>query len=41
MLTISAVRGTDGKTQQYVGLFSDISELKKYELQLLEKAGTL
>ena len=34
MLTISAVRGTDGKTQQYVGLFSDISELKKYELQL-------
>lgn len=28
MLTISAVRGTDGKTQQYVGLFSDISELK-------------
>lgn len=34
MLTISAVRGTDGKTRQYVGLFSDITELKKYELQL-------
>ena len=34
MLTISAVRGTDGKIRQYVGLFSDITELKKYELQL-------
>lgn len=34
MLTISAVRGVDGKAQQYVGLFSDIAELKKYERQL-------
>ena len=34
MLTISAVHGVDGKTQQYVGLFSDISEIKDYEQQL-------
>lgn len=34
MLTISAVLGVDGKIQQYVGLFSDISEIKDYEQQL-------
>lgn len=34
MLTISAVQGMDGKTQQYVGLFSDISDIKDYEQQL-------
>jgi diguanylate cyclase (GGDEF)-like protein/PAS domain S-box-containing protein len=34
MLTISAVRDADGKVQQYVALFSDITELKEHERKL-------
>ena len=34
MLTISAVRDSRGKTQQYVALFSDITALKEHALQL-------
>ncbi len=34
LLTISAVRDSAGKTQNYVGLFSDISYLKKYQQHL-------
>ncbi len=34
MLTISAVRDAQGKTQQYVALFSDITPLKEHEQQL-------
>jgi len=34
MLTISAVRDTRGKTQQYVALFSDITALKTHQKQL-------
>lgn len=34
MLTISAVRDADGKTQQYVGLFFDISTQKAQQQQL-------
>ena len=34
MLTISAVRNAQGQTQQYVGLFSDITALKTHEQQL-------
>ncbi|MDS4013486.1 MAG: diguanylate cyclase [Candidatus Accumulibacter sp.] len=33
-LTISAVRDEDGRTRQYVGLFSDITGLKEYEQEL-------
>ena len=34
MLTISAVRGTDGRPQRYVALFSDISAQKAHQRQL-------
>ena len=34
MLTISAVRNAQGQTQQYVGLFSDITTLKTHQQQL-------
>jgi diguanylate cyclase (GGDEF)-like protein/PAS domain S-box-containing protein len=34
MQTISAVQDAQGKTQQYVGLFSDITTLKEHESQL-------
>ena len=34
MLTISAVRDTDGITRNYVALFSDITPLKEHERQL-------
>ncbi|MDR3411904.1 MAG: PAS domain S-box protein [Formivibrio sp.] len=34
MLTISAVRDSQGNTQQYVALFSDITPLKEHERQL-------
>ncbi len=34
LLTVSAVRNTEGKTQHYVALFSDISALKEHEHQL-------
>jgi diguanylate cyclase (GGDEF)-like protein/PAS domain S-box-containing protein len=34
MITISAIRDAQGITRQYVALFSDISALKKHELQL-------
>jgi diguanylate cyclase (GGDEF)-like protein/PAS domain S-box-containing protein len=34
MLTISAVRDPQGKTQQYVALFSDITDIKNHEHQL-------
>jgi diguanylate cyclase (GGDEF)-like protein len=34
MLTISAVRDSQGTTQQYVALFSDITEIKNHEHQL-------
>ena len=34
MLTISAVRDLQGKTQQYVALFADITEIKNHEHQL-------
>lgn len=34
MLTISAVRDDQGRTHQYVALFSDITELKEYEREL-------
>jgi predicted signal transduction protein with EAL and GGDEF domain len=34
MLTISAVRNAQGQTQQYIGLFSDITALKTHEQQL-------
>jgi diguanylate cyclase (GGDEF)-like protein/PAS domain S-box-containing protein len=34
LLTISAVYDAQGKTRQYVGLFSDITELKEHESQL-------
>lgn len=34
MLNISAVRDSEGKTHQYVALFSDISEQKKHQQQL-------
>ena len=34
MLTISAVPDAAGNTQQYVGLFSDITSIKEQELQL-------
>lgn len=34
MLTISAVPGADGKTQQYVAMFSDITSIKEKEQQL-------
>lgn len=38
MLTISAVRDHLGKTQQYVALFSDITETKNHEQQLRHMA---
>ncbi|MBE0472887.1 diguanylate cyclase [Rhodoferax sp.] len=34
LLTISAIRDGQGSTQQYVGLFSDITERKTYQSQL-------
>ena len=34
LLTVSAVRNTEGNTQHYVALFSDISALKEHERQL-------
>ncbi|SDH05653.1 PAS domain S-box protein [Propionivibrio dicarboxylicus] len=34
MLTISVVRDRDGKTQQYVALFSDITEIKEQQQKL-------
>ena len=34
MLHISAIRDANGEVQQYVGLFSDISEIKEHERQL-------
>jgi diguanylate cyclase (GGDEF)-like protein/PAS domain S-box-containing protein len=34
LITISAVRNTEGKTQHYVALFSDISVLKEHEQKL-------
>jgi diguanylate cyclase (GGDEF)-like protein len=34
LLTISAVRGADEATQQYVAMFSDITPLKEHEQQL-------
>jgi len=34
MLTISAVKDTDGKTQCYVALFSDITEMKEQQKKL-------
>lgn len=34
MQTVSAVRDAQGKTKQYVALFSDITELKEHESQL-------
>jgi diguanylate cyclase (GGDEF)-like protein/PAS domain S-box-containing protein len=34
LLTISAIRDSAGKTQNYVGLFSDITPLKKQQKQL-------
>ncbi len=34
MLTITAVYGSDGKTQHYVALFSDITALKEHQDQL-------
>ena len=34
LLTISSVRDAQGKTQQYVALFSDISAIKKHQIQL-------
>ena len=34
MLTISAVRDTSGHTQNYVGLFIDITSMKEYQQQL-------
>jgi len=34
MLTISAVRASDGRVQRYVGLFSDISAQKEHQQQL-------
>lgn len=34
LLTISAVRDVNNKTQNYVALFTDITEMKKHELQL-------
>lgn len=34
MLTISAVHGNDGRTQCYVALFSDITEMKEQQKQL-------
>ncbi len=34
LLTISAVRDGDGKTQNYVGLFSDITPMKEHQQQL-------
>jgi diguanylate cyclase (GGDEF)-like protein/PAS domain S-box-containing protein len=34
LLTISAVRDAHGDTQQYVGLFSDITGIKEYQRQL-------
>jgi diguanylate cyclase (GGDEF)-like protein/PAS domain S-box-containing protein len=33
-ITINAIRDADGKTTNYVALFSDISEIKEHELQL-------
>ena len=33
-ITINAIRDANGKTIHYVGLFSDISEVKEHELQL-------
>ncbi len=38
MLTISAVRDTQGRTQQYVALFSDITALKAHQEQLEQTA---
>ena len=38
MLTISAVRDTQGRTQQYVALFSDITALKAQQEQLEQTA---
>lgn len=34
LLTISAVSGTNGKTQNYVALFSDITQMKQHQQQL-------
>ncbi len=34
MLTVSAVRDPQGKTQQYVALFADITDIKNHECQL-------
>ena len=38
LLTISSVRDAAGSVLQYVGLFSDITERKEYELQLAHMA---
>lgn len=38
MLTISAVRDDTGKTQNYVGLFSDITQMKDHQKQLEHNA---
>ncbi len=34
MLSISAIRNDEGKAQRYVGVFSDISHIKKHEAEL-------
>ncbi len=34
MLTINAIRNSSGEVEQYVGLFSDITEIKEHEQQL-------
>jgi len=34
MLTISAVRDTDGRLQRYLALFSDITSIKEHQLEL-------
>ncbi len=34
LLTISAIRNDEGKTQNYVALFTDITPMKKYQQQL-------
>jgi diguanylate cyclase (GGDEF)-like protein/PAS domain S-box-containing protein len=34
MLTINAIRNASGEVEQYVGLFSDITEIKEHEQQL-------
>jgi diguanylate cyclase (GGDEF)-like protein/PAS domain S-box-containing protein len=34
MITISAVKDSNGKVQNYVGLFTDITQMKEHQLQL-------